>query len=190
MNVHLWAEAGAIFPSTCKGFANKSCRMEDGTASWAPILRNGGAPASYYSRALGIGWGPLGLEDPSISGFSSSLISSLLAPHLPTFLQVPVSLSLVLSPSRSHHSSVSPQATRHDTRAHENFPSPTPAEHPPDGQTLDKACSLHCNTGNSWQQALRPIWDRAHWACVPLAAHCLPPLGGLGRPLSLCLVWG
>lgn len=47
---------------------------------------------------MGIGWGPLGLEDPSVSGFSSSLSSSLLAPHLPIFLQVPVSPSLVLNP--------------------------------------------------------------------------------------------
>ena len=110
------------------------------------------------------------------------------------FAHFPPSPSLSVSCSKSslltHLSPVSPQATRHDTRAPADFPGPTPAGHPPDGQTLDKACSLHCNTGNSWQQAPRPIWDGARWACMPLAVHWLPPLGGLGRPLSLCLVWG
>lgn len=94
------------------------------------------------------------------------------------------------SPIPQNLVAVTHKATRHDTRAPADFPGPTPAGHPPDGQTLDKACSLHCNTGNSWQQAPRPIWDGARWACVPLAVHWLPPLGGLGRPLSLCLVWG
>lgn len=93
------------------------------------------------------------------------------------------------SPTPQNPVAVTHKATKHDTRAPANFPGPTPAGHPPDGQTLDKACSLHCNTGNSWKQAPRPIWDGAHWACVPLAVHWLPPLGVLGRPLSLCLVW-
>lgn len=191
MDVCLWAEAGAVFPSTCKRFTNKSCCTGGAGLPPEPPSSEMGEQLPAVATEPGNWMGPLRLEDPFHLRILQLFDSVSLLPHLPIFLQSP-SLSVSCSKSLSSHSplSVSPQATRHDTRACRL--SGPHSRLLPQMMELNKAPLLHCNTGNSWQQAPRPIWDGAtlkHLLCLWLSIGSLL-WEGWGRHLSPSVWFG